>query len=110
MPQLSIRGLSDTRWVYHYRCAHALHERFSSVIHTLQKIIQDVNSRPEQRASCTGIITQLKSWNFVFWFQALMKILSNLNTLSIMLQTKEDTLWEALGEVETCRMHIKIEN
>ena len=92
--------------MYHYRCAHALYECFSSVIHTLQKVIKDVKSRPEQRASCTGILLQLKSWNFVFWFQALMKILSNLNTLDTVLQTKEDTHWEALGEVEICRIFI----
>ena len=104
---LSIKGLSETRWVYHYRCAHALHECFSSVIHTLEKVVQDKKSLPNQKASCTGILLQLQNWKFIFWFHVLMEILSSINHLNTLLQMKEDTLWEALGEVETCRGIIK---
>ena len=53
---LSIKCLSETRWVYHYRCAHALHEYFPSIIDCLEKVIQDKKSLPNQKASCAGYV------------------------------------------------------
>ena len=100
---LSIKGLSDTRWVYHFRCAHAIKECFPSIIHTLQMIINDPKSRPEQIATSRGALLQLEAWDFVFWLMVLMQVLESIYYLNKVLQLKEDTLWEALREVETCR-------
>ena len=104
--QLSIKGLSDTRWVYHYRCAHALKECFGSVVYTLNMVIKDRASKPEQKSACQGILLQLEDWKFIFLITALMEILAGINLLNDVLQKKNDTLWEALREVDTCRTTI----
>ena len=86
--QLSIKGLSDTRWVYHYRCAHALKECFGSVVYTLNMVIKDRASKPEQKSACQGILLQLQDWKFIFWITALMEILAGINLLNDVLQKK----------------------
>ena len=88
--------------MYPYRCAHALKECFGSVIYTLNMVIGDKKSKPEQRSTCQGILLQLQDWKFAFWITALMEILAGINHLNTILQKKKDTLWEALREVDTC--------
>ena len=100
---LSIKGLSDIRWVYHYRCARALKECFSSVIYTLDMIINHPKSTPPQIATSKGALLQLENWDFVFWLIVLMEVLASINYLNKLLQLKQDTLWEALREVDSCR-------
>ena len=70
-------------------------------------VIKDRASKPEQKSACQGILLQLQDWKFIFWITALMEILAGINLLNNVLQKKNDTLWEALREVDTCRTTIK---
>ena len=66
-------------------------------------IINDPKSLPEQIATSRGALLQLMTWDFVFWLMVLMQVLESINYLNKILQMKQDTLWEALREVESCR-------
>lgn len=90
--QLSIKGLSDIRWVIHYRCAHVLKECFGSVVYTLNMVINDKKSKAEQKSTCLGILLQLKDWKFAFYMTAFMEILAGINHLKTVLRREKDTL------------------
>ena len=104
--QLTIKKVSDTRWIYHYNCAKAIKECFASIVYTLDKVIHDDNSTTEHKASSMGILRQIQDWKFIFWLSLLIEILVKINCLNELLQTKKETLWEAMEEVNTCRTEI----
>ena len=86
------KKLSDTRWVYHYRCAHVLKEWFGSVVHTVNMIIKYTKSTPLQNTASRGTSLQLESWSFAFWITALMEILTGIHTLNELLHKKAHSL------------------
>ena len=69
---LTIKGLLDNRWVDHYRIACALKEYFAGILYTLERVYAETISTPDQKAYCTGILLQQKSWTFSFWLCVLM--------------------------------------
>ena len=85
---LSIKGLSEKFWVYHYRCDHTIKKIFDSIICTLNRVINDNRNKPEQIATSKGALLQLENWDFIFWLIVLMETLVSINHLNTLLQLK----------------------
>jgi hypothetical protein len=83
--EMNLKRPGETRWSSHYGVAISLITMFSSVIDTVEDIVEDgLNS--EQRADTNILIQSLQTFDFAFNLHLMRNVLGITNELSQALQ------------------------
>ena len=88
--KVRLKNQAETRWAYHIEAASHLKETFDDIVDTVEQIRDSADSTGEQTQAAIGLLRSLIS--FVFWLMAIIDVLTRINVLSNMLQSKKETL------------------
>ena len=97
---MEIPKLSDTRWVCRYSAVRLYKERFGSLLKALEMICIQSKDGCE-KAECTGLLTQLRTFSFVLLLWVFEDILGITKLLSDTLQSKNLDLAKAIDLVDS---------
>jgi hypothetical protein len=104
--EMNIKRPGDTRWSSHYGAIASLIIMFSSVIDTVEDIVEDgLNS--EQRAEANILIQSLQTFDFAFNLHLMKNVLGITNELSQALQRKDQDILNAMKLVEISKLRLQ---
>ncbi|XP_023767029.1 uncharacterized protein LOC111915619 [Lactuca sativa] len=104
--ELSLTRAGDARWNSHYKTLSRLVGLFSSIFGVLEYIEDEgLNSFSQRQAS--GLRIYLRSFDFVFYLQLMLKILGITNILSQALQRKDQDIVNAISLVKSTTTTLK---
>jgi len=93
---VTLKSLSTTRWACRYEAVAAIKLNYTALVKALENIYEDTKL-PEIRAKSKGIITQIKSFNFIFYLNMMYPILKLIAKVSANLQAKQLNLLSAIS-------------
>lgn len=94
---MSLKGLGDTRWGWHFT---RLKSMWSSIIEVLEHVYKD-GSNPNNRGISKTLAMRMKSYNFVFILHLMIKLIEATNDLSIILQLRDQNIAQATSLIDT---------
>ncbi|XP_059455244.1 uncharacterized protein LOC132185494 [Corylus avellana] len=104
--EMNIKRPGDTRWSSYYGAIISLFTMFSSVIDTVEDVIEDgLNS--EQRAEANILIQSLQTFDFAFNLHLMKNVLGITNELSQALQRKDQDILNAMKLVEISKLRLQ---
>ncbi|XP_023758470.1 uncharacterized protein LOC111906914 [Lactuca sativa] len=104
--ELSLTRVGDTCWNSHYETLSCLVGLFSSVTDVLEYVEDEgLNSFSQRQAS--GLRIYLRSFDFLFHLQLMLKILGIINILSQALQRKNQDIVNAISLVKSTTLTLK---
>jgi hypothetical protein len=103
--EMNLKRHGDTRWSSHYSAIISLIAMFSSVIDTVEDIVQDgLNS--EQRVEANILNQSLYTFDFAFNLHLMKNVLGTTNELSQALQRKDQDILNAIKLVEISKLRL----
>jgi hypothetical protein len=104
--EMNLKRPGETRWSSHYGATISLITMFSSVIDTVEDIVEDgLNS--EQRADANILIQSLQTFDFAFNLHLMRNVLGITNELSQALQRKDQDILNAMKLVEISKLRLQ---
>ncbi|XP_076910807.1 uncharacterized protein LOC143568566 [Bidens hawaiensis] len=100
--ELSLIRPGDTRWNSHYKTLMRLIDMFPSIVNVLEYIVKECPNEPSQRQA-DGILEYFETFEFVFYLHLMFHILGITDTLSRILQKKDQEMVEAVSMVESTK-------
>ncbi|KAL4141494.1 hypothetical protein QTP88_004124 [Uroleucon formosanum] len=94
----SMIRLSDTRWNCRYRNIESVKASYKAIIQALEEEIENEDDRGVNEA--IGILTNLKSGQFIVYLFILHKVLININIVANKFQEKTATLGESKNIIQ----------
>jgi hypothetical protein len=105
--EMNLKRPGDMRWSSYYGVAISLITMFSSVIDTVEDIVEDcLNS--EQRADANILIQSLKTFDFAFNLHLMRNVLGITNELFQALQRKDQDILNTIKLVEISKLHLQV--
>jgi hypothetical protein len=104
--EMNLKKHGDTRWNFHYGAIVSLITMFSSVINTVEDIVEDsLNS--EQRAEANILNQSFQTFDFAFNLHLIKNVLGITNELSQALQQKDQDILNTMKLVEISKLRLQ---
>ncbi|XP_071708766.1 uncharacterized protein [Rutidosis leptorrhynchoides] len=104
--ELSLIRPGDTRWNSHYKTLLRVVDMFPSIIKVLE-YVKEEGTKCSSQNQAHGLLKYLNSFDFVFYLHLMLRILGFTNTLSQVLQRKDQDILEAVLLVESTDCQLK---
>jgi len=95
----------DTRWSSHYKTLKSLVNMFPTIVEVL-KVVEKDDRDWKNRDQASNLLVYFQSFDFVFYLHLLLTTLTATNTLSLALQRKDQDIVNAIGCVNSTRLHL----
>ncbi|XP_024969580.1 uncharacterized protein LOC112508947 [Cynara cardunculus var. scolymus] len=105
--EISLVRAGDTRWNSHLKTIVSLIALFPEVIQVLE-YVEDDGDNGASRLQAKGLLSYLKTFEFVFYMHLISTILGLTNSLSHALQRKDEDILEAIDLIGTTKGHIQM--
>ncbi|XP_024966044.1 zinc finger MYM-type protein 1-like [Cynara cardunculus var. scolymus] len=105
--EISLVRAGDTRWNSHLKTIVSLIALFPEVIQVL-KYVEDDGDNGASRLQARGLLSYLKTFEFVFYMHLISTILGLTNSLSQALQRKDEDILEAIDLIGTTKGQLQM--
>ncbi|KAG2620807.1 hypothetical protein PVAP13_3NG200304 [Panicum virgatum] len=95
----------DTRWSSQYKTLKSLVNMFPTIVEVL-KVVEKDDRDWKNRDQASNLLVYFQSFDFVFYLHLLLTTLTATNTLSLALQCKDQDIVNAIGCVNSTRLHL----
>jgi hypothetical protein len=103
---MNLKRPGETRWSSHYDAIINLILMFSSIIDTVEDIVED-GLYSEQRAEANILIQSLQTFEFAFNLHLMKSVLGITNEISQALQRKDQDIMNAMKLVEASKQRLQ---
>jgi hypothetical protein len=103
---MNLKRPGETRWSSHYDAIINLILMFSSIIDTVEDIVED-GLYSEQRAEANILIQSLQTFEFAFNLHLMKSVLGITNEISQALQRKDQDILNAMKLVEASKQGLQ---
>jgi hypothetical protein len=93
--ETSLVRAGDTRWGSHHKTLCRLEHMWDVVLEVLENIVED--GVGDKKTTTSGLLLQMKSFEFVLILHLMIKLLGITNDLSQCLQRKDQNIVRAVG-------------
>ena len=100
-----LQRTGDTRWSSHYKTLKSLVNMFPTIVEVL-KVVENDDRDWKNRDQASNLLVYFQSFDFVFYLHLLLTTLTATNTLSLALQRKDQDIVNAIGCVNSTRLHL----
>ncbi|CAM8986703.1 unnamed protein product [Rhodiola kirilowii] len=104
--ELTLQRPGNTRWGSHYKTLLRLVELFPIVLKVLEYIEED-GSDSMKRCQANGLLRYFQSFDFVFYLQLMLLILGLTESLSMVLQRKDQDILNAMSMVTSTKRQLQ---
>ncbi|XP_024976271.1 zinc finger MYM-type protein 1-like [Cynara cardunculus var. scolymus] len=105
--EISLVRAGDTRWNSHLKTIVSLIALFPEVIQVLE-YVEDDGDNGASRLQARGLLSYLKTFEFVFYMHLISTILGLTNPLSQALQRKDEDILEAIDFIGTTKGQLQM--
>ncbi|XP_024979792.1 zinc finger MYM-type protein 1-like [Cynara cardunculus var. scolymus] len=105
--EISLVQAGDTRWNFHLKAIVSLIALFPEVIQVLE-YVEDDGDNGASRLQARGLLSYLKTFEFVFYMHLISTILGLTNSLSQALQRKDEDILEAIDLIGTTKGQLQM--
>ena len=105
--EISLVQAGDTRWNSHHKTIMSLIALFPEVVKVLEYVQED-GDNAATRLQASGILSYLKTFEFVFYMHLMLTIFGLTNSLSQALQRKDQDVMEAVSLIRTTKVQLQM--
>ncbi|XP_062218173.1 uncharacterized protein LOC133918342 [Phragmites australis] len=100
--ELSLQRPGDTRWSSHYKTLKSLVDLFPTIIKVLEYVEKE-DKDDKNRRQAFGLLVYFQSFDFVFYLHLMLTVLTITNSLSLILQRKDQDIVNAIACVNSTK-------
>ncbi|XP_040381762.1 zinc finger MYM-type protein 1-like [Oryza brachyantha] len=94
--ELSLQRPGDTRWSSHYKTLKSLVDLFPTAMKVLE-YVEEGDREDKNRSQAFGLQVYFQSFDFVFYLHLMLTVLTITNSLSLILQRKDQDIVNAVA-------------
>lgn len=103
--EVSVKGLSTTRWCSHHAAVKAVKEKFDECVAAIEALC-DPDENLDTRGTARGLLPAICNFTFLCYLYFLCDVLQEVNLTQLHLQTKGLTLDKVVTKLETLRFFL----